>query len=326
MKEIDYNQLGKILSGEATPEEQKQFNKWLKQSEENQEIYNAYRDFCDNVTITEYQLRHSAAEKKSKQIPQLKTSSYNRWHFWVAAASVIVIATFSVFFFMDKYNPLSESRQAQNNIVLKSNPRGQKSKILLPDGSVVWLNSSSSIEYAESFSDTLRGVNLTGEAYFEVAEDSLKPFVVTTGALQATVLGTTFNIDNYSENELATVSLASGKLMITQQNNKEILLPGNQVKLKKSNNRLIKENIDIKKIAVWKDGILIFDQENIQYVVARLERWYDVKISISGDVSPDWKFTGYFDNEYLENVLEVLCYGKNLDYKIDGKKVKLIRQ
>ena len=326
MKEIDYNQLGKILSGEATPEEQKQFNKWLKQSEENQEIYNAYRDFCDNVTITEYQLRHSAAEKKSKQIPQLKTSSYNRWHFWVAAASVIVIATFSVFFFMDKYNPLSESRQAQNNIVLKSNPKGQKSKILLPDGSVVWLNSSSSIEYAESFSDTLRGVNLTGEAYFEVAEDSLKPFVVTTGALQATVLGTTFNIDNYSENELATVSLASGKLMITQQNNKEILLPGNQVKLKKSNNRLIKENIDIKKIAVWKDGILIFDQENIQYVVARLERWYDVKISISGDVSPDWKFTGYFDNEYLENVLEVLCYGKNLDYKIDGKKVKLIRQ
>jgi ferric-dicitrate binding protein FerR (iron transport regulator) len=88
----------------------------------------------------------------------------------------------------------------------------------------------------------------------------------------------------------------------------------------------MKHSVDIQKIARWKDGILVFDHEALPSVIAHLERWYDVKITFSGEPLPDWKFTGYFDNESLHNVLEVLCFGKNLNYKIQNNHVALTRQ
>jgi ferric-dicitrate binding protein FerR (iron transport regulator) len=216
---------------------------------------------------------------------------------------------------------LTESRP-----IIRSNGKGQTSKISLPDGSTVWLNAGSSIEYPENFSDTLRKIKLIGEAYFDVHKDSLRPFIVEAGHLKTTVLGTSFNISNYAEDEVAEVSLVTGKLNVVQENNSEILLPGNEVLFNKSNSHFMKHSVDINKMARWKEGILVFDHEALHSVVAQLERWYDIRINFSGEPLPDWKFTGTFDNESLRNVLEVLCFGKNLNYKIKNKEVTLIQQ
>ena len=328
MSEINFNLLGKVLFGEATPEEKKEFDEWLNQSAENKKIVEAYRDFCDNTAITEYDLDAVVAEDddKNRDPRQVSDEKKFRYPYWAVAASLALLMGFLLYFFAAKFTLSVKDSVAENHPMVRSNGKGQKSKILLPDGSTVWLNASSSIEYPESFSDTLRKISLVGEAYFEVRKDSLRPFVVEAGHLKTTVLGTSFNISNYAEDDVAEVSLVSGKLSVVQENNSEVLLPGNEVAFTKSNGHFMKHPVDVQKIARWKDGILIFDHEALPSVIARLERWYDVTITFSGEPLPDWKFTGYFDNESLHNVLEVVCFGKNLNYKIQDKHVAITRK
>lgn len=319
MKEINYGLLGKILSNEATHEERVQFQKWLDESKDNKELYEAFRVFYDTSTIKEVNKYSFSPGLKKEQPIRPKTSRVP----WTVAASLIFLLSFSFYFFLEQSNKISDEPIAVSDVISYSIPNGKKSRFLLPDRTVVWLNSDSKIKYIQNPTDSLRQVYLTGEAYFEVARDTLRPFVVNAGDLQATVLGTGFNISNYPENDLVTIALASGKLSVSKEDKNEILLPGNGIKYSKTKHRFDKISIDIDGIAAWKRGILIFEQENFQSVVSRLQRWYDVEITMKGTPSPDWKFTGYFDNEYLSNVLEALCYGKSLTYKIEGNEVRI---
>lgn len=319
MDDANYNLLGKVLSGEADEDEKQQFDQWLSQSQKNKEIYAYYHDFFHNTTITEEK------PKVGKSRPLYDEPKRSSKVYWAVAASVVLLLTFAWFLF-DSLTPQMEGQVAENEIILKSNPNGQKSRILLPDGSTVWLNSNSKIEYAEKFSDSLREVRLVGEAYFEVTKDTQRPFVVETGDIKTTVLGTSFNISNYEEDDISLVTLLTGKIKVELDEQSAILQPGLQIEVSKQDNAFIQKNIDINKVAAWKDGILIFDQEDFHAVVKRLERWYGIEIVMKGNPSSDWKFTGYFDNEHLKNVLEALSFGKTLTYSIEGKKVELMRK
>ena len=325
MSEINFNLLGKVLFGEATPEEQREFEEWLKRSAENQKIFDAYRDFCDNTTITEHDLDVVRAEERDHDTVQVSGGRKLRYPYWSVAAAVALLMVSLVYFLSTKLEPSIPALTENHPVVVQSNGNGQKSTIVLPDGSKVWLNAGSSIAYPDGFSDTLRAIKLTGEASFEVRRDSLRPFVVEAGPLKTTVLGTSFNISSYTEDDVAEVSLVSGKLQVAQADHSEILLPGHEVSYHKSNDYLLKHVVDVQKMARWKDGVLVFDHEALHAVIADLERWYDVRITFSGGPLPDWKFTGYFDHERLHHVLEALCFGKNLHYKIDNHDVTLIQ-
>jgi transmembrane sensor len=322
MTDIDYNLLGKILTKEANDDEKSRFAEWLSFSDENREIFRAYREVYDESVITETHTKGKFPAKKD-----FARKSRNIKHYLLAAASVsLVLAIYFLFLSKPMEQPY-ELQLAETNMVIKTNPRGQKSRIILPDGSNVWLNSESRLEFEENFTDSFRKVILEGEAYFEVARDSSRPFVVESGDLTVNVLGTAFNINNFDENKLATVSLISGKLMIAFEDQQEVLLPGNHLQYFKDNHELIiRSNSDVEKITAWKNGILIFEREDFQSVIYRLEKWYDVNITINGNPPTEWRFTGYFENEYLRNVLEVLCYGKSLNYKIERKNVTLSMQ
>lgn len=319
MDELKYNLLGKILAGEATAEEQAAFEEWLNQSQENRNIYEAYLNFYNNYSIKET----STLETRSIQRYLNKAPRKSNRIYWAAAAAIALLVV-SVFFLLAP-KQMAEP-QLQSGLVIKSNPSGQKSRILLPDGSTVWLNSNSSIAYAETFADSVRNIRLTGEAYFDVVRDEEKPFIVEAGGLRTTVLGTSFNINNYQEEKTASVSLVSGKVKVEQDDHSAILTPGEQLTFDKSTEEMTAQSVAVEKIALWKSGILVFEQEDFQSVTRRLERWYDVNITVTGDPSPEWQFTGYFDNENLKNVLEVLCFGKKLNYKIEGNDVELIKQ
>lgn len=319
MDDLNYNLLGKVLSGEADEDDKKQFDQWLSQSQENKEIYAYYYDFYHNTSIIEETPNVGRFRPLHVQ-PRRSRSVY-----WAVAASLVLLLTFAWFFF-DSLTPQTEGLLAQNELILKSNPKGQKSRILLPDGSIVWLNANSEIQYAENFSDSLREVRLVGEAYFEVVADTQRPFIVETGNIRTTVLGTSFNISNYEEDNISAVTLLTGKIKVTLDEQSAILQPGFQVEVDKLDNAFTHKSIDINSAVAWKSGILIFDQEDFHSVVKQLERWYGIDIVMNGDPASDWKFTGYFDNEHLKNVLEALSFGKALTYNIEGKKVELIRK
>ncbi|GGF38111.1 FecR family protein [Echinicola rosea] len=208
---------------------------------------------------------------------------------------------------------------------IKSNPAGQKSKIKLPDGTIVYLNSASSLEFPVDFA-TNRQVKLQGEAFFEVFPDKEHPFSVESRGIKTTALGTAFNIKAYGDMAETEVALAHGKVRVEAGNDDQLeLIPGEAAVSNVQNNAFDKKNVNIEKILFWKEGILHFDGASFDEVVNTLERWYNVSIQIDGKYDSKFQCSGTFDkNEYLDNVLDILGHSIGFDFQINKKKVTLI--
>lgn len=210
--------------------------------------------------------------------------------------------------------------------ITKSNPKGQKSTIHLPDGSTVVLNSESTLAYKGDFGKVHRDVFLKGESFFEVVADSLLPFRVFSGELVTVALGTSFNINSFDEKSVQ-VQLATGRVRVFHEEREEkqvFLDPGEGVSLMEDDS-LQKKKFDLEKAFHWKEGILFFERTPFSQVVVDLERWYGVDIKIE-DNSGLWRkgISGEFNNVYLSDILESLGYAYGFDYKINNKEVIII--
>tara|TARA_B100000609_G_scaffold198251_1_gene197364 strand:- start:931 stop:1947 length:1017 start_codon:yes stop_codon:yes gene_type:complete len=206
-------------------------------------------------------------------------------------------------------------------IVKKENPRGQKSTIMLPDGTKVILNAESTISYKSSFDSNERKVVLHGEAFFDVTRDPQRPFMVETKNLVTTALGTSFNVNAYKDQE-EHVTLLTGKVSVNQLDRRhyEILNPGERADFRDG---LITKYKDASLNDVkWKDGILLFQKTPFEEGIIELERWYGVSIEVQNYPENTSKnFTGIFENDNLSNVLESLGYAMRFDYKINDKSI-----
>jgi ferric-dicitrate binding protein FerR (iron transport regulator) len=209
----------------------------------------------------------------------------------------------------------------------KSNPPGQRAMIYLPDGSTLWLNAQSSIEYEKNFSDTVRSLRLVGEAFFMVKKNPEKPFIVYAGNTQITALGTSFNVEAYEGDDEVNVSLEQGLVMVRKQNQLEksgvLLHPGDMAIVPSHGNEILVSSLDPISAFAWKDGDIIFKNAQFDEVIHKLERWYGVKFHYNEKPANNWRFTGTFHNEYLENILEAISFGERIDYEINGKYVQL---
>ncbi|EON76379.1 putative anti-sigma factor [Lunatimonas lonarensis] len=219
----------------------------------------------------------------------------------------------------------SPEPMAEPEIIVKYNPKGKRTKILLPDSSWVFLNADSYLSYERGFENG-RVVRLVGEAFFEVAKDSLRPFQVITGRLQTTALGTSFNVTAYADGQGMQVTLATGKVIVEDQvlNQDQILAPGEATKVGAALTNLQKIKTDPVVASSWKDGVLQFDRLPFSEMVLLLERWYGVQIH-GPAVWPDHLCSGTFrKNEYLSNVLKALGHSIGFTYSIHGKNVQLV--
>jgi transmembrane sensor len=229
---------------------------------------------------------------------------------------------------------------------------GSKSRIRLPDGSVVNLNSGSKLTYPAFFSDKNRHVNLEGEAYFDVTADSSRPFFVHTSDITIKVIGTSFNVKSYPESNTIETTLVSGSLEISDKTvgdhgmrnlNKNLILKPHQKavyikdldkltlddreELKLETNRTksprlsIQDQIDIQPLTAWKDNKLVFNNEKFEDLAVKLERWYNVKITIKSHSLKKERFTGTFENETTEQVLNALKIAEPFEYSIDKNEI-----
>jgi transmembrane sensor len=245
------------------------------------------------------------------------------WYFYRMAAAMLLLLAAWIMLMQESSIP--EVVDNQQVIIHKENPPGQKSKIYLTDGTVVFLNGSSRISYPENFDADKRQVHLEGEAYFEVAKDTVRPFIVESGALQTRVLGTKFNISAFPDSKTITVSLLEGRVevMDDSEDNKLILEDRQAVSYNLINNKLNKVSFNYIGSIQWKDGILFFQKATMPEVVVELERWYGVEISILGSPVDPILVSGRFENESLANVLNSLAFSNGFDFKIEGKKVSI---
>ena len=215
-----------------------------------------------------------------------------------------------------------------NNI---STPRGGQFKVVLPDGSTVWLNSESSLTYPTTFSSLdKRRVELEGEAYFEIAHNKKKPFIVHTisssnGMSQdVEVLGTHFNINGYENEAVIKTTLLEGSIRVLVEQSKQsfLLKPGQQSKL--SNKELLIELADIDSELAWKNGDFIFNNESLSSIMKKIERWYDVEVVYQTKIT-DRKFTGAVSrSKNLSAVLQIMELTGKITFKIEGRRVIII--
>lgn len=212
-----------------------------------------------------------------------------------------------------------ESKDNYNTI---ETPRGGRYKLQLPDGTNVWLNSATKLTFPSSFSNqTNREVILNGEAYFEVAKDASRPFLVKTLMQEIEVLGTHFNVSSYEDDSEVKTTLIEGSVkIIGVKGGDKILKPGQQSIL--TNDNIIIEEVNTGQLAVaWKNDQFVFESEDIQNVMRMISRWYNVEVQYVG-IIPENKFGGAISK--FENISEVLrsleSTGK-VKFKIEGRRV-----
>jgi transmembrane sensor len=157
-------------------------------------------------------------------------------------------------------------------------PRGGQFRLALPDGSEVWLNAASSIKYPTAFTGKDRKVEITGEAYFEIAHDASKPFKVRVNGMEVNVLGTHFNINAYHDEAFVNTTLLQGKVSLTKAGAVALLRPGQQARVDNTRSISVLNNVDVDQVVAWKNGYFSFEKADLQTVMRQIARWYDVDI------------------------------------------------
>ncbi|MBN1791990.1 MAG: FecR family protein [Bacteroidales bacterium] len=237
-------------------------------------------------------------------------------------------------------------RVANNEIFV---PYGSKTRIVLPDGSVVTLNSGSYLRYPSTFDSVNRFAFIQGEAFFDIKKDARNPFIVKTTDLTIKVLGTRFNVKSYSDEKTVETTLVSGSIEIYKNGSASvdikrvlILKPNQQAiyekqtgdiaiskKVEDANDKalkpirsfLIQKKVDLDPVIAWKDNRMIFRDESFSELSKKMERWYNVEIEIQNDDLSKALFSGIFEKETVEQALNALTIATPFDYKMNKNKI-----
>ena len=207
-------------------------------------------------------------------------------------------------------------------------PLGSKTKLYLPDGTLVWLNAGSRMTYSQGFGVDNRKVELEGEGYFEVKRNEKIPFFVKTKDLQLQVLGTKFNFRDYPEDHEVVFSLLEGKVGLNnllREEKEAVLSPDERAVLNKANGLLTVESVTASNASQWTDGYLFFDEELLPDIAKELERSYNVKIHIANDSLKTFRFYGNFvrREQNIQEVLEALASTEKMQYKIEERNITI---
>src|SRR5699024_4700831 len=204
-------------------------------------------------------------------------------------------------------------------------PRGGTYSLVLADGTKVWLNAGSKLTYPSQFSGNMREISLTGEAYFEVATNAQHPFIVHTRQQEIKVLGTSFNVQAYLDNKTNTTTLVEGKVAVHKGKEQWLLKPGQQIETNRLGSSVLHKNVNMSEIIAWKNGYFRFDKANIQTIMKRLSRWYDIDVEYIGAI-PQQYFGAIMDRgKNIYNILKLLEATGKVHFEVDGNTVKVSR-
>ena len=261
----------------------------------------------------------------------------------------IILTSVVIFLFSQKRGIKHPVEQAISSIVTKN---GNRTKIVLPDGSQVWLNAGSNLDYNNSvFNKDLREVTLNGEAYFDVTKNADKPFIIHTKKMDVKVIGTVFNVRSYSYEKTAEASLIRGSIEVTLKDWKDqkiILIPNQKISVandgieapveKPRKTSVIKNDVRsipqfevdelkpnltyniIGEIA-WTQNKLFFEDESLEDIALRMERWFGKKVTIANESLKNIRYTGNFENETIEEVLSYLKLSRSFNFRLGNDNV-----
>ncbi|MCD9018797.1 FecR family protein [Parachryseolinea silvisoli] len=307
---------------------------WIKSNPDKLPALNKARELALQLKFNEDHLTPQEVDQLLGDIISEKTStragkavslqrhSYTRWI--KIAASLLLVLSSSVYL----YRYVATAFKAEVAVKKVQTRKGQRLRIDLPDGSVAFLNAGSTLTFPEAFSDTLRSVALTGEAFFEVVKNPEKPFVVKTADIQTRVLGTSFNVRSFESDSATAVSLVTGKVRVAPEHpsskkQEYVLAAGERLVYRQTDHTFEKATFEIADITGWKDGVLVFSDTDFAATIQRLEQWYGVEITVQHPPSKDWHVNGHFENEPLSEVLASIQFVYDIKYTIKDSNVVL---
>ncbi|MDR2920285.1 MAG: FecR family protein [Tannerella sp.] len=245
-----------------------------------------------------------------------------KWWSKIAASVLILLTTGILAFYAGRS---TDKKEPQIAYYETSVPLGAQSKVVLPDQSVVWINAGSSIKYHEDTEKQTRNINLEGEAYFEVSKNQDMPFIVESGSLQVSVLGTSFNVKAYENQETIDIVLVSGKVEVRSENKQDdayLLSPDEMLSYNKQTNHAEKSMVQSLNYCAWKNGQLKFDEQQFALLAKDLERIYNVQIEVKSDLLKTERFSGSFSYDYsINDILREIDVEKKYTWKQNGNQI-----
>jgi transmembrane sensor len=354
---FDNNIIVRFLMNEASHEDILLLEDWISSDAEHFSYFEQIRDTWNSIELEKELDKHNIQndfEKVLNRIEEKDTIKDNlkfkrknlngNWIFKIAAVFILgFVVSWLVF---TKSTSIIPHKTAFNVI---ETPKGSSTTINLPDGSKVWLNAGSKLRYPQDFSISSRNVFLEGEAFFEIAKDKKRQFLVKTADLTVKVFGTRFNVKSYPGDHTVETTLVEGSISIQKNltsglpNGKEINMEPNQrIVLYKDTEKVtptisqtkrvknvparkakfvLSKRIQTDRFTSWKDGQLIFKSEPMLKLAVTLERRYNVKIYFESEEIKQFRFTGTIEDETIEQVMAALKIAASIDYRIEEREI-----
>lgn len=318
------------------------FMQGISSMEEEQELLNGLREPDFEMLLSDYyRMKWEACKSKSldaetqcrmfvrikeqiegktrmEQTRQVNFPMLRRW--WKQAVAAVLIGCIGG---LSVYGWMAISKQEEQHFVVSADC-GQRSHVLLPDGTEVWLNSHTQLSYTTDYGKKERRVDLEGEAYFEVAKDKEHRFVVRAGGMDVEALGTTFNVKAYKEDKTLTTTLLEGKVRTTIGQKEAILYPDQQVEYNKEKGTLqVSRPENAAYASMWRHGELAFSGETLEEIASLFQRLYNVEVRFDSDKIKQYRFSGVIKNNSLENVIELISLTAPIEYVVKKDTIVL---
>ncbi len=318
----------KYLTKEASAEEEEELLAWLSQNEENRRLFRSLKDAYDLGQFETHLKGSDTAIEWEKLLRQIKpvtkpihTISPFRKVLRYAAIFVLGLLCMRVVDVLF----IKKQPAAKEFITWIETGKSERSKITLPDSTVVWLNACSSISYDQDFGNQTRKVDLQGEAYFDVRKNTSKPFLVCADSLTYRVTGTSFNVYSFDNDNIASFVLVKGSVTLEYENNDIEIKPGELIEFDKTTRRINRQPINTGFYTSWRSGDLMFEKMSFEELAKRLERNFKVIFVFENERVKKELFGGTFRHyDSLETILKVISTSTPIKYKIE-KDVVYIR-
>lgn len=316
--------LHRFFNRETTEQENKDILQWVGASEENRaEFRKAHQlHHLSNLKQSYSEMDVDKAWKElSSNLPKERKSQRIVYLNIIRkyAVSILILLTVGFGSLWTKEHYINKTKSA---VIQFEAPKGEKSKVLLADGSMVWLNSQTKLRYNTS---TPRKVSIDGEVYFEVKKDPKHPFEVTTNTgIVVKVTGTKFNLRSYSDDQFVETTLDEGQVIITKDHHEIATLnPGQQAKYDIRKNELYVNNVSTKIYSLWKNNELRVFNISFAELAPQIERWYGVSIKLDPQIGYEDQFTMTIKTESIRELLEMMKLTSKFDYEINGEQVEI---
>ncbi|CAD0007194.1 FecR family protein [Flavobacterium salmonis] len=295
-----------FLDGGYSPKGQEMWNKW----------YDDTNEVFENMEIVESD--RSKLKKELRQIKKTNQVIFLQYKNWAVAASILFVMGLSWFVYQITI-PVIETKQYATKA-------GEHAKVILSDGTQIWLNAGSLLKYPKEFKGDTREVYLTGEAFFDVHKDKKHPFIIHTDKMDTKVLGTSFNVQAYPDQTTQEVSVLTGRVNVKSTVTEEnvYVTPGQKVVFKSHDNKLQAfKDVPVNSISLWRKNIIVFEETPLTEVIATINRNYNVEVEIKNKNLNNLKISAYFKELPVSQVVALVCNIINADYKLESGVYKI---